>query len=81
MKPTITWILIVDGARMPVYLATQGAEVASLWPVLVVCTVAAIVGTVVGERLLRRIPEPIYRRVVSTLVLALGVFMLLRLRT
>src|SRR5207244_12447167 len=26
--------LIVDGARMPVYLVTQGQEVATLWPFL-----------------------------------------------
>ena len=32
-----------------------------------------------GERILRRVPEPIYRRLVAALVLALGVFMLLRI--
>jgi hypothetical protein len=70
--------LIVDAARMPVYLATQGQDVAALWPVLLAATVGAIIGTVVGERLLRRIPEPVYRRLVAALVLALGVFMLFR---
>ena len=39
----------------------------------------AIIGTVVGERLLRRIPEPVYRRLVAALVLALGIFMLFRI--
>jgi uncharacterized membrane protein YfcA len=71
--------LIVDGARMPVYLFTQGEEIASLWPALLAATVGAVIGTLVGERLLRRIPEPIYRRLVAGLVLALGIFMLLRL--
>jgi uncharacterized protein len=71
--------LIVDSARVPVYLITQGREMASLWPVLVTATAGAILGTVVGERILKRVPEPIYRRVVSALVLALGVLMLLRL--
>jgi uncharacterized membrane protein YfcA len=70
--------LIVDGARMPVYLATQWAEVVSLWPVLTAATAGAIFGTVVGERVLRRIPEPVYRRVVSTLVLTLGALMLVQ---
>jgi len=70
--------LIVDGARLPVYLVTQGTEIANLWPLLVTAMIGAIVGTVVGERVLRQIPEPIYRRVVSALVLALGVLMLLR---
>jgi uncharacterized membrane protein YfcA len=70
--------LIVDGARMPVYLATQGEEIVRLWPLLVSATAGAVVGTVAGARLLRRIPEALYRRLVAALVLALGVFMLLR---
>ena len=71
--------LIVDGARMPVYLAAQGDEIAGLWPVLVTATLAALAGTVLGERILRRVPEPVYRRVVSALILVLGVVMLLGL--
>jgi len=71
--------LIVDGARMPVYLVTQGEEIAALWPVLVTATSGAILGTVVGERIFKRVPEPIYRRLVAALLLALGVFMLLRI--
>lgn len=70
--------VIVDGARMPVYLATQARAMAAMWPVLLAATVGTLIGTIAGERILRRIPEPIYRRVVSALVLALGVFMLLR---
>lgn len=71
--------LIVDGARMPVYLATQASEMVKMWPILVSATVGAMIGTVAGERVLRRIPEPIYRRLVSALVLGLGLFMLLRI--
>jgi uncharacterized membrane protein YfcA len=68
--------LIVDGARMPVYLAVQGPRMGDNWPLLATATLAAIVGTLLGERLLRRIPEPIYRRLVSGLVLVLGLYML-----
>jgi len=71
--------LIVDGARLPVYLVTQGREIADLWPFLLAATAGAIVGTLAGERLLRRIPEPVYRRLVAALVLALGVFTLFRI--
>jgi uncharacterized membrane protein YfcA len=71
--------VVVDAARMPVYVATQWAEIAALWPALLAATAGAVVGTLAGERVLRRIPEPVYRRLVSGLVLALGVFMLLRL--
>jgi uncharacterized protein len=71
--------LIVDGARLTVYLITQGEEIAGLWPFLLAATAGAIVGTVLGQRLLKRIPEPVYRRLVAGLVLALGVFMLFRI--
>jgi uncharacterized protein len=71
--------LIVDGARLPVYLVTQGEEVMGQWPFLLAATAGAIIGTLAGERLLRRIPEPVYRKLVAALVLALGVFMLFRL--
>jgi uncharacterized membrane protein YfcA len=72
--------LIVDGARLPVYVATQGEGMAGLWPEAVAATAGAVAGTVAGARLLRRIPEPAYRRLVAALLLALGVFMLLRSR-
>jgi uncharacterized membrane protein YfcA len=71
--------LIVDGARMPVYLATQGQEIAGRWPSLLAATAGAVTGTLAGERLRRRIPEPVYRRLVAGLVLALGVFMQFRI--
>lgn len=70
--------LIVDGARMPVYLVTQGDQIARQWPVLLAATAGAIAGTIVGERLLRRIPESLYRRLVAALVFSLGMVMLLR---
>jgi uncharacterized membrane protein YfcA len=72
-----TVALIVDGARMPVYLATQGAEIAVLWPLLAVATGGVIVGTVVGIRLLPRLPEKTFRRVVAVLLAVLGISMLL----
>src|SRR5262245_52457312 len=65
--------VIVDAARMPVYLYTQGGEVLKLWPALLAATIGALVGTIAGERVLRRIPEPTYRHIVSGLILALGV--------
>src|SRR5690349_16021976 len=67
--------VIVDAARMPVYLFTEWQSVAELWPFLLAATFGTVIGTLVGERLLRRIPEFIYRRLVAGLVLALGIFM------
>jgi len=67
--------LMVDAARLPVYLVTQGGQVAALWPAVVALTVGVLLGTLGGARVLRRIPEPIFRRIVSALILALGVFL------
>lgn len=70
--------LIVDAARMPVYLATSGAALLGQLPLLGVLTLGVVVGTLAGEGVLRRIPEHLFRRAVSLLLLALGVYMLLR---
>jgi hypothetical protein len=69
--------LFVDGARVPVYLATQGAQVAALWPVLVVLCAGVVAGTLGGTTLLGRLPERTFRRAVGVLLVALGVFMAL----
>jgi len=70
--------VVVDAARMPVYFATQWREIIGLWPVLATATVGTVVGTLTGKWVLKRIPEPIYRRIVAGLVLTLGVFMFFR---
>lgn len=69
--------LVVDAARMPVYALMQGKQVLEIWPVLLLATIGVVVGTIVGERVLRRIPEPVFRRVVSFVILALGISLLL----
>ncbi|MGZ3331343.1 MAG: sulfite exporter TauE/SafE family protein [Gemmatimonadaceae bacterium] len=71
-----TVALIVDGARMPVYIATQGREIAALWPVLTVATLAVVIGTALGMRILPRLPERTFRRSVAILLAVLGVSML-----
>lgn len=52
-------------ARLPVCLATQGEEIAELWPFLLTAIVGTIIGTVAGEHILRRLPETLYRRLVA----------------
>jgi uncharacterized protein len=70
--------LIVDGARTPVYLMTQGREVLAIWPLVAIATGGAVVGTHVGRRVLARIPEPLFRRLVALLLALLGVAMLVK---
>jgi uncharacterized protein len=69
--------LLVDGARMPVYAVMQSNEVLHIWPILLLAIIGVIVGTIAGERVLRKIPEPLFRRVVSLIILGLGISMLL----
>lgn len=69
--------LFVDGARLPVYLATQGREIFAIWPLLLLSTTFVMIGTAVGMRWLHRIPRAAFRRVVALLLIALGVYMIL----
>jgi uncharacterized membrane protein YfcA len=69
--------LVVDVARMPVYAAIQGKQVLDIWLVLLFAIVGVVLGTLAGERLLSKIPEPLFRRTVSVIILALGVALLL----
>ena len=70
--------LIVDGARIPVYLATQGADIAPRWPLIVLLAAGAVAGTLLGGWTLRRMSEAAFRRVVGLLLLLLGAYTLAR---
>jgi uncharacterized protein len=69
--------LIVDGARLPVYLATSGGELIDMWPTIATATVAVVCGTLFGHRLLVRIPEEKFRPTVAVLLAILGAAMLM----
>ena len=69
--------LVVDLARMPVYAVVQGKEVLGIWPVLLLAIIGVVLGTLAGERVLRKIPEPLFRRIVSLIILTLGVALFL----
>ena len=70
--------LCVDAARIPVYVVTQGASIAAIWPVVLAATVGVVIGTAIGTRVLRLMTERTFRRVVAALLLTLGVYMLAR---
>ena len=72
--------LCVDVARLPVYLATQGAQIAGLWPQLLIATIGVMVGTVLGTRLLARVPQRTFRRVIAVMLLLLGIYMIAQAR-
>jgi uncharacterized protein len=68
--------LFVDGARLPVYLATQWREIVAIWPLILAATVGVVIGTVSGTRILGRVPQRIFRRVIAVLLMVLGVYMM-----
>jgi hypothetical protein len=68
--------LIVDGARMPVYFFTSPETVQRLGAWIAIMTAGVTIGTLLGGKVLARIPEAYFRRLVSLLILALGIVML-----
>jgi uncharacterized membrane protein YfcA len=70
--------LIVDGARMPVYLATEWAGLRPIVMVIVVASAGVLTGTLAGRRLLARVPPAVFRRLIAVLLLSLGAWMILR---
>jgi uncharacterized protein len=72
--------LVVDGARMPVYFVMEGKQLSGWWTTVAVASAGVIAGTLGGERILRRMPAELFRRLVSLLILGLGLFVLWELR-
>jgi uncharacterized membrane protein YfcA len=70
--------LIVDLARLPVYLWTEGSSVAEIWPMTVTATAGVILGTLFGGRLLARVPDKMFRPIVAVILAALGIAMFIQ---
>jgi uncharacterized membrane protein YfcA len=72
--------LLVDAARVPVFLAFQSHELSSLTMLIAIASAGVIAGTLFGEPLLKRVPEPQFRSVVGTLLVLLGLSFLIPFR-
>ena len=68
--------LVVDAARLPVYLATQWRDIAGVWPLLLLLTAGVVAGTAIGTRALTRLPQQTFRYVIGVLLVALGIYMI-----
>jgi uncharacterized membrane protein YfcA len=64
--------LMVDAARMPVYLATEGREISQLGAPIVITIAGVVLGTIAGARLLRRVPDRWFRSIVGLILIVLG---------
>lgn len=64
--------LLVDAARVPIYITMRGTVLASTVPYWVAGSVGVIVGTLIGVPILGRLPQTLYRKLVATLLIALA---------
>jgi uncharacterized membrane protein YfcA len=68
--------MLVDLARVPVYLATNSQDLAANARWIVILAVGAMLGTLFGAPILRRLPERAFRRVLAVCLVALGAMLL-----
>jgi uncharacterized protein len=64
--------LLIDMARVPIYLTVDANALAGIYSTIGVAALGVIVGTLFGERLLARVPEQRFRMIVGILLLLLG---------
>jgi uncharacterized membrane protein YfcA len=69
--------LAVDGARMPVYVAANRSALIELWPWMCVAITGVLIGTLVGNYWLSRLPDAWFRRILSIVLVILGAYMIL----
>lgn len=67
--------LIVDAARMPVYLIRSGAALRDLAPEIGLMTAGVVFGTLLGRRILAQLPRELFRKVVAAAVGAIGLWL------
>src|SRR5208283_4446338 len=70
--------LAVDCARMPVYFITQWKDILNIWPFLIIGAVGVLIGTELGIWVMGKIPERLFKRVVSAMILLIGFLVLVR---
>jgi hypothetical protein len=68
--------LLVDAARVPVYLVSSGMQLTAMWPLIAALTVGVLLGTLLGAPILRRIPDALFHRLLAVLLIVLGVGLL-----
>jgi uncharacterized membrane protein YfcA len=68
--------LLVDAARVPVYVWRAGGTIASLWLEIAVASGGVLAGTLLGERVLLGMSAERFRRVLGALIGLLGLWLL-----
>jgi uncharacterized membrane protein YfcA len=68
--------LMVDAARVPVYLAAQWNQLVSIWQYILIMIIGVIIGTVGGKKILEKLPENIFKKTVSAIILLIGILVI-----
>ena len=58
--------------------AVERDALLQLWPLILLATAGVVTGTLLGTRLLSRIPDSACRRIVAVILAVLGAYMLIR---
>lgn len=69
--------MLVDAARVPVYLLTSYDAIAANARLVAILSVGVVVGTYFGAPILRRLPDLLFRRLVAVVLIAVGGLLLL----
>ena len=70
--------LLIDVVRLPIYLGYYSEHLTKIRPLIMLSTLAVLGGTFAGSRLLREIPERLFRPVVALVLALLGASMIAR---
>ena len=71
--------LVVDAVRMPVYLATRWGDVPQVIAPAAAGVAGVVAGMLIGSRLLAKVPQRRFSRLVAMVVLLIGALLLVRL--
>jgi uncharacterized membrane protein YfcA len=69
--------LMVDVARVPVYLTSEWAQIASIWQLVLIATIGVIIGTVGGKKILEKMPQYVFKKTVASIILLIGILVLI----
>lgn len=70
--------LMVDGARLPVYLVSKWSEITGDLKMVLLFIAGTIIGTLIGKKSLDKIPKDKYRKIVGGLVFVLGILLIFK---
>lgn len=64
--------LLVDAARIPIYLLSEGRAIGATVPLWIAASIGASIGTLLGVPMLSRIPPRTYHRLLGVLLVLVG---------